>query len=572
MLQKDAFPGRTKWTIIVIGMLAGLTGALPDALHLPASYAHYLWPLSLGAASVLAFTLNRLNAVKPWLCALAVLPLIALMTGWQHWNFPASHDDDAFFRNSGAVLLMLVLAMPFLAAICHESPTPHNNLSRSAIIVEAMWRNTFTLCVTAIMTGLFWLVLLLWSKLFSLIGLSLFERLFFRNDFFPSMATGAVIAAGIVFCRCLPGAVGVYRNVVTLAVGVIVPLQAIALLLFLACLPFTGLAIIPKSFSAATLLLTMTLLMLIFSAMVVIKEQSEPRWQRVSAQLVLAALWLTPLLAGLAVWAVWLRVADYGWTVDRVYGAVIAFIAFAGSLLMVWFQRPVWFQNANSMNTYIVLMLALASGGWFLLHSPVIDPWRIMVTSQQARYEQGKAKADAGDLYVLSTAGRSGNQLLQTLNDHPQWLEDPVRLKVMLMQILAGHNKTDIQHDISTLRQAIPVRPGSETPPKSWWQVQKGSEQALRTCLMDVGSCLVWMQDLNNDGSPEVLLYSPHSSLIVIYTLRGNTWRQTGSANVPQSADSAMRKAMPDIVPKAWRDLEINGQRLSVDYYGYEGQ
>lgn len=64
MLQKT-LSGRTKWTIIVIGMLAGLTGALPDALHLPASYAHYLWPLSLGAASVLAFTLNRLNAVKP---------------------------------------------------------------------------------------------------------------------------------------------------------------------------------------------------------------------------------------------------------------------------------------------------------------------------------------------------------------------------------------------------------------------------------------------------------------------------------------------------------------------------
>lgn len=188
-------------------MLAGLTGALPDALHLPASYARYLWPLSLGAASVLAFTLNRLSAVKSWLCALAVLPFIALMTGWQHWNFPASHDDDVFFKNSGAVLLMLMLAMPFLAAICHESPTPNNNLSRSVIIVEAVWRNTFTLCVTAIMTGLFWLVQSLWSKLFSLIGPSLFECLFFRNDFFPSMATGAVIAAGIVFCRRLPGAV-----------------------------------------------------------------------------------------------------------------------------------------------------------------------------------------------------------------------------------------------------------------------------------------------------------------------------------------------------------------------------
>lgn len=88
----------------------------------------------------------------------------------------------------------------------------------------------------------------------------------------------------------------------------------------LACLPFTGLAIIPKSFSAATLLLTMTLLMLIFSAMVVIKEQSEPRWQRVSAQLVLAALWLTPL------WPVWLS-GPYGCVLPIMAGRWIGFMA-----------------------------------------------------------------------------------------------------------------------------------------------------------------------------------------------------------------------------------------------------
>lgn len=572
MLHKDVFPNSTKWTIIVVGMLAGLIWALPDGLHLSARYARYLLPLSLGAASVLAFTLHRPGAVKPWLSALVVLPFIALMTGWQHWNFTALPADEFHFRNSGAVLFMLGLAMPFLAVFCHESPPRHDKISRSAFITDAMWRNTFTLGVSAIMTGLFWLVLLLWSKLFNLIGLGLFERLFFNNAFFPPMATGAVIAAGIVFCRCLPGVIGAFRNVITLAVGVILPLQAIALLLFLVCLPFTGLAIIPKSFSAATLLLTMTLMMLALSAVAGKKARGESGWQRGIARLVLVAQALTPLLVALAIWALWLRVDDYGWTVDRVYGAVIAFIALAGSLLMVCFQRRAWSQGAGSMNTFIVLMLALAGSSWFLLHSPVIDPWRIMVKSQQARYEQGKAKADAADLYVLSTAGRRGKQLLQMLDAHPEWLEDPVRLKVMLMQILAGHNVAVIQPDMSKLRQAIPVLPGSEAPPDSWWQAQKESDLAFSTCLVDVGSCLVWMQDLNNDGLPEALLYSRHSSLIIIYTLRGNVWRQTGSANVPQRADSAIRKRMPTAVPKAWRDLEINGQRFPVDYYDYEGQ
>jgi len=29
---------------------------------------------------------------------------------------------------------------------------------------------------------------------------------------------------------------------------------------------------------------------------------------------------------------------------------------------------------------------------------------------------------------------------------------------------------------------------------------------------------------------------------------------------------------MPETVTKSWRDLEINGQRLPVQYYNYEGQ
>ncbi|ORM82852.1 hypothetical protein HA44_06735 [Mixta gaviniae] len=248
MLQKEIFPANTKWTIIAIGTLAGLLWALPSGLHLQGRYSFYLPPLVLSAACVLAFTLYRLNAVKPWLGALLTLPFIALMTGWRRWNFPEMTAGEFHFQNSCAIIFLLMLAMPFLAAFCNEPAQKQGKGALSAFITGALWNNTFTFGVTAIMTGLFWLVLMLWSKLFSMIGIKLFEQLFFDNAFFPSMATGAVIAAGIVFCRRLPGAAGMYRNLITLAVNVLLPLHAITSLLFLACLPFTGLAIIPKSF------------------------------------------------------------------------------------------------------------------------------------------------------------------------------------------------------------------------------------------------------------------------------------------------------------------------------------
>lgn len=570
MLQKDDFPVSTKWTIIAIGLLAGLIWALPDGLNLHDSYSLYLLPLSLSVASVLAFTLYRLNAVKPWLCALSTLPFIVLMTAWQRWNFPELPLDEFYFKNNWAVIVMLSLAMPFLAAFCHTS-SQQGHSSWSAFITQALWRNSFTLGVTAIMTGLFWLVLMLWSKLFGMIGILLFERFFFDNPFFPPMATGAVIAAGIVFCRRLPAAAGLYRHLITLAVSALLPLHALISLLFLACLPFTGLAIIPKSFSAATLLLTMTLLMLAFSAIVGEKAPAQSRWQRLVARLVLVAQVLTPLLAVLACWALWLRITDYGWTMERVYGVAVAFLALSGSLLLLVLQRRSGSQGADSINAFTALMLALAACGWFLLHTPVIDPLRITVKNQLARYTGGKAKADAMDLYTFSDAGRRGKQALQMLNAHPEWLKEPVQQKAMLMQILAGQNTGSTKPGVNDLRRGIPLRTGSEAPPESWWQAQtQYVDQSLSTCLLETGSCLVWMQDLNNDGTEEVLLYNRNQAGIVVYARQGAEWRQAGNVTLSQDADKAIREGSLSTVTKSWRDLEINGQRYPVQYYGFD--
>ncbi|WP_312200948.1 DUF4153 domain-containing protein [Kosakonia cowanii] len=569
MLQKEDFPAKTRWVIIAIGTLAGLVCALSGGLIDDHDYAFYLSPLAIAFASVLAFTLYRVKDVKSWLCALLTLPFIALMTGWLRWNFPGLPNDDFHGTNFGASTFLLTLVMPFLAAFCTPSG---QKADKYAFITGALWNNTFTLGVTAVMTGLFWLVLLLWSKLFSMIGITLFEHLFFDNPFFPAMATGAAVAAGIVFCRRLPGAAGLFRNLLTLAVSVLLPLHAVISLLFLACLPFTGLAIIPASVSAATLLLTMTLLMLAFSAMVGEKAPAASRWSRMVARLVLVAQWITPLLAALAGWALWLRIAEYGWTVDRVYGVALTLLALIGSLLLVSYQRRAWSQGAANMNSFIVLMLALTACGWFLLHTPVVDPLRITVNTQLARYANGKAKADEGDLYTLSNAGRRGKEALQMLKAHPQWLKHPVQQQAMLMQILGGYHE-GTKKDINALQKSIPLRAGSEAPPESWWQAQtQYVDHTLSTCMVDSRACLIWMQDLNNDGTPEVLLYNRNDAGISVYTHQGNEWRQAGSVTLSQNAEKALRESMPKTVSKPWRDLEINGQRYPVQYYGFEGQ
>jgi len=38
------------------------------------------------------------------------------------------------------------------------------------------------------------------------------------------------------------------------------------------------------------------------------------------------------------------------------------------------------------------------------------------------------------------------------------------------------------------------------------------------------------MQDLNNDGAPEVLLYNHYQPAIAVYTRQDAKWRQAGNA------------------------------------------
>lgn len=98
----------------------------------------------------------------------------------------------------------------------------------------------------------------------------------------------------------------------------------IVLGLFLIVLPVAGIETVFSSISAAATLLTISALVatLVTAAL----DQSGAEQSRSPLILqparVLALMLIVP--SGLAVWAVWERVAQYGWTPDRVFAAVVA--------------------------------------------------------------------------------------------------------------------------------------------------------------------------------------------------------------------------------------------------------
>ncbi|WP_017350081.1 DUF4153 domain-containing protein [Pantoea sp. A4] len=568
MLQHSVSSPRTMWLIVVIGLLTGLIWGVLDEIHQVSGWRLYLLSLSFSAASVLAFTLTSMRQWRPWLCTVLVLPVQALMTGWLRWTFPDTLDSSDFAIDSLlAQLFFLFLIMPLIQAWCD---TQRESWGKSA--TDALWHNSFTVLITALMTGVFWLVLLLWGKLFKLIGIELFEDLFFRDHLFPPIATGGIVATGIVLCRNLPKTAQMFRQLFSLLSGVLQPLHALISLVFLACLVFTGLTIIPAEVSSATLLVTMALIMLLLGTINAGQEGTlrYPRW-------LIRAVWLvqclTPLLAILAVYALWVRIAQYGWTASRVEAAIVVALTLLWSLMMVTEQWKNWDQPGGNIPRLNVIMLALITLSWCLLHSPLLDPYRIEVNSQLARYSSGKAKADTMDLYSFSKAGRRGDEALQQLQQHPEWIKSGED-KYTLSSMLPGHNSKESHAvTVAALQEKISLREHSPAPEEGWWQyLASGPDSHFSlSCLDKTNRCLVWLLDLNNDNVPEVLLYNRDLSRINIYQHAGAKWSMIGEISGFSSAmpaEKVLEQGHMTAQEKRWHDLNIDGTRYPVQYYG----
>lgn len=116
-------------------------------------------------------------------------------------------------------------------------------------------------------------------------------------------------------------------------------------LMFIITLLFTGLSAIFCYIFAAGLLLTLAFLQLILMAIVCDLQKALLFWTGLLRCLIKTALLVALLYVFVAAWALWLRVAQYGWTVDRLQGVLAVLV------LLVWllgyFVSIVWRKGQN---------------------------------------------------------------------------------------------------------------------------------------------------------------------------------------------------------------------------------
>ena len=316
-MQEDdstALPRQTRAFIVLVALVQGLLSYLAYTAQehawtwLAARGPQVYWyTLVLAVPTLVTLSVCRLDERRLWQHAAAVFIVYALLAGWAAWSVTGAPGIEAasvlapFGITVGGALFV---ALPFLQ--CRQahgdwrSPYPE--------LFDRAWQNGLTLVLAFAFTGVCWLVLKLWAELFALVHIRFFRDLFFDNKPFAFLATGMFAGLGILIGRTQQHPLRVARQILFAVCRGLLPLVAVIALMFLASLPFTGLAPLWHTGTATALLLSVLLALIVLINAVWQDGPATKSYPRPLRMLIDVALMASPIYAALALHALALRV------------------------------------------------------------------------------------------------------------------------------------------------------------------------------------------------------------------------------------------------------------------------
>ncbi|WP_043319893.1 DUF4153 domain-containing protein [Microbulbifer sp. HZ11] len=440
------------------------------------------------------------------------------------------------------------------------------------------WDIALTTGLTLVFTGIFWLILILWQALFKLVGVAFFEQLF-EQDWFFYPVTWLVAGCGAILFRAQQSFVLTLKRLLRTMLVALLPLLAVLTIVFLATLPFTGLQPIWDTGRGSALLLWLVALLLFFTNGVIQDEFPFARYPGWINRVLLLALVLAPFYTVFALYGVTLRVQQYGWTPERLWGGVVtltlALLALSYSLsILRW--RGHWAERLRRINTGLALwVLAIC----LVTQSPLANFWRISADSQVARLADGRVALADFDFYFLrNKLGRPGLESLQALQSLSVVKQDK-KVAAYIEQLLEKkdpvwalrENPLQVEAREREMRE-IPILPEGAPPPPDAAQLQRDS----RLCQAEQQNCLWLVQDLDGDGKPEYLLFihgsrsdGNHWLHIKAHTSGQEGWRPVSSSrrNTELSFAELQQKLSGgqfNLRPPRWQSLYL-GDELMFD-------
>jgi hypothetical protein len=435
-------------------------------------------------------------------------------------------------------------------------------------LFDLAWKLGVQVAIIICFTGAFWIMLWLGIALFDMIKLTGFST-FITHPWVAIPLTTIAAAAAIHVTDTRANLVRGVRTLALTLLGWLLPVIALIAFAFLISLVFTGLQPLWETRSATFLLMAAAVVLIIhINAAYQDGDTRPPHILRVAGTLAAVLLIFIVWIAG---YALWLRVGQYGWTVDRITSAAGVLIAgvFAVGYLIAALLPGLWLKLIERWNVYgtFVFLIVL-----FALTTPIADPMRLSVIDQVHRLNSGVVKADKFDFgFLRFHGGHFGHVALVELRSSA----DPIR-RDRANSALNGivFMPPPARAVDRPVAKAIAMHPVGTKLPESfvrqnWADVDENSGNVGVCILQDRSkeiSCDAIAADLDGDGQQEIVVVLTSFSWWTadVYKEKSGMWRHIASIN-PCGADrSALLAGKFVTQPSRLPDVVVDGTRVQV--------
>lgn len=576
---------------LAIGLVQGLLlywlyAAARDVAW-PATAPYLMGPLVTVLLILPVLLISSLGHLAPrqvaaWLlAALAVLLAMSLHDVWrgQHTQSLLSNWDRNPYYAPSVPLVVYSVVLFFIAhTLVLAGAQEGRRIAGYNAYFETAWKLAIQLLFSAFFVGALFVVLFMGAELFMLVKLS-FLRELLRESWFnvPVICTAFSCAMHVTDVR--PAIVRGIRTLLLVLMSWILPVAVVLVTGFLCALPFTGLTALWETRHATSVLLaTAALLLVLINAAFQNGEALVALPLRVGART--AAILILPVTL-VGIYALGLRVVQYGWTSDRVIAAACLLVAlfYAAGYLWAAYQYDTWLKPVSMVNVwgaFLVMAVLLA------LFTPIADPARIGVNSQMARLAKGKtAAADFDFRYLRFEGGRYGRAALEELKQRSAGADAALlQREATAMLALADKDRWQPSQRATApvaVADNLTVWPAGAQLPASFlaqkWETVPDL-QKLDCLSRKEGKCDAFVIDADGDGKPEVLLFdkAEHGAGQLYAEGADGVWGVAAAIAYRHASCKPLleklRKSEFALVAPRFKDLDVGGVRMEFERRG----
>lgn len=384
--------------------------------------------------------------------------LLFSLIAWQDYRDTASTSSYFLF------ILIALIQITVITTTFMQVLRKHKPYYQYADLFENAWNNHFYVFFSALLTGGFLIILLLGTLLFDSINIEIGD--FIWDKHVIPVIIGALLGLGIGISREHASLIFRIRSVFFALFRILAYLTTVIVLLFAVSLPFSINQLFSNDSTSAILLSLVIISILLLNSQVYYynkesknthhsdKDNSDSDLNDIANfkhlswvnHLFVAQIVLLPVLALISVFAIYLRIEQYGLMPKRIIALTLAITLVIYGLSYVYQlikYKTNWTKAFKVANPFLAFLWVIVL---VLLLSPIVDPIRLSVDDQVHRLKNNIVSAKDFDFDALNyNLGKLGDEALadmQTWRDHPEyeiiakWRTHTARKKTAVINIL----------------------------------------------------------------------------------------------------------------------------------------